>query len=157
MDVSASPRGLDTLRLLRAWIDREVSALYPGCFALVMATGIISNAFFFEGRRALSDLLFVVNLAAYPWLCLLMAWRVVRFRRALWADLIDPRLVFSFFTIVAGTDVFGIGMDLRGFGTVAILMWLIALALWLALIYLSFGVLPSSILRTAPMSSTEDG
>ena len=36
---------------LRAWLDREIAALYPGCFALVMATGIISNAFFLEGRR----------------------------------------------------------------------------------------------------------
>ena len=36
---------------LRAWLDREVASLHPGCFALVMATGIISNAFFLEGRH----------------------------------------------------------------------------------------------------------
>jgi len=39
---------------LRAWLDREVALLYPGCFALVMATGIISNAFYLEGRHAVS-------------------------------------------------------------------------------------------------------
>jgi hypothetical protein len=49
---------------LRAWLDREVAALYPGCFALVMATGIISSAFFREGRRGISDALFAANLAA---------------------------------------------------------------------------------------------
>jgi tellurite resistance protein TehA-like permease len=129
------------MRPLAEWIDREVSRLDPGCFAMVMATGILSNVLFVEGHGQLSDVLLVVNLAAYPILCLLVIWRVVRFRRALWADLIDPRLVFSFFTIVAGTAVLGIGIDLRGYGVAANSMWLFALALWLALNYLSFGVL----------------
>ena len=71
----------------------------------------------------------------------------MRFGRALWADLIDPRLVFSFFTIVAATDVFGIGLNLRGFGLLALAMWLFALVLWFGLIYLSFGVL--TFLNTA--------
>lgn len=112
-----------------------------------MATGIISNSLFFEGHRELSDALFAVNIVAYP--CLLVATliRAARFGRALWADLIDPRLVFSFFTMVAGTDVFGIGIHLRGFATLALAMWLFALALWFCLIYLSFGVL--TFLNTA--------
>ena len=71
----------------------------------------------------------------------------MRFGRALWADLIDPRLVFSFFTIVAATDVFGIGLNLRGFGSLALAMWLFALVLWFGPIYLSFGVL--TFLNTA--------
>src|SRR5262249_43166369 len=100
---------------LRAWLDREIALLYPGCFALVMATGIISNAFFLEGRHAVSDALFAANLVAYPWLIALTVLRAVRHGRALWKDLLDPRLVFSFFTIVAGTDVFGIALNLRGF------------------------------------------
>ncbi len=132
---------------LRAWLDREIASLYPGCFALVMATGIISNAFFLEGRRGVSDLLFAVNLAAYPWLIALTLVRAVRYRRALWKDLLDPRLVFSFFTMVAGTDVFGVGINLRGFADVATVMWASALVLWFALIYFSFGVL--TFLNTA--------
>ena len=126
---------------LRAWLDREVASLYPGCFALVMATGIISNAFFLEGRREVSDALFAANLVAFPWLLALTLVRAVRFRRALWTDLLDPRLVFSFFTIVAGTDVFGIGVHLRGFATAAFALWVAALILWFVLIYFSFGVL----------------
>jgi tellurite resistance protein TehA-like permease len=132
---------------LRAWLDREIERLYPGCFALVMATGIISNAFFFEGRRELSDALFAANVVAYPWLILLTLVRAVRFRRALWKDLLNPRLVFSFFTIVAGTDVFGVGVNLRGFPAVALTLWLCALVLWFVLIYFSFGVL--TFLNTA--------
>jgi tellurite resistance protein TehA-like permease len=132
---------------LRAWLLREVASLYPGCFALVMATGIISNAFFLEGRRAVSDLLFAADLIAYPWLIALTLLRAVRYRSALWADLIDPRLVFSFFTIVAGTDVLGVAVNLRGFADVAALMWFAALLLWFVLIYFSFGVL--TFLNTA--------
>jgi tellurite resistance protein TehA-like permease len=132
---------------LRAWLDREVASLYPGCFALVMATGIISNAFFLEDRRAVSDALFAANLIAYPWLIALTLVRAVRHGRALWTDLLDPRLVFSFFTIVAATDVFGIGLHLRGFPTLAFFLWVAALAVWFVLIYFSFGVL--TFLNTA--------
>ena len=45
-------------------IDQQVRQLYPGYFALVMATGIISNAALYLGHRALSNGLFAVNLAA---------------------------------------------------------------------------------------------
>jgi tellurite resistance protein TehA-like permease len=126
---------------LRAWAEREIMRLYPGSFALVMATGIISNALFFEDRRLPSDFLFAVNVIAYPWLLLATAVRALRFGSALWADLVNPRLVFSFFTVVAATDVFGVGIDLRGFGGLALPMWLFALLLWFMLIYFSFGVL----------------
>lgn len=126
---------------LATWINNQVAVLYPGCFALVMATGIISNALFLEGYRGWADALFAVNLVAYPCLAILTVLRSGRFYRALWADLINPRVVFSFFTIVAATDVFGIGIHLRGFATVALLMWLVALAIWFVLIYFSFAVL----------------
>jgi tellurite resistance protein TehA-like permease len=132
---------------LRAWLAREIASLYPGSFALVMATGIISNAFFLEGRHAVSDALFAANLVAYPWLVALTLLRAARCWRALRADLLDPRLVFSFFTIVAGTDVFGVGFNLRGFAETAALMWTAALILWFVLIYFSFGVL--TFLNTA--------
>ena len=153
--LSAKERSHFVLSHLRAWSKREVRALYPGCFALVMATGIISNAFFFEGRRVISDVLFAVNLVAYPWLAALTLWRLIRFRAALWADLVNPRLVFAFFTLVAGTDVFGIGVHLRGFPAVAVTLWLLALTAWFVLIYLSFGVL--TFLNTAHGASVVHG
>src|SRR5262249_43909634 len=129
------------LRALPAWLDREIAALNPGCFALVMATGIISNAMFFAGHPGLSAALFAANLVAYVWLVIATAWRIGRFARAAWTDLIDPRLTFPFFTAVAATDVLGIGLHLRGFAAAAFCLWLIALALWLVLSYVGFGVL----------------
>lgn len=129
------------------WLRVQVGGLFPGYFALVMATGIISNTMFFEGYLTLSNMLFTVNLFAYAWLVLLTLLRVLRFRQAIWADLTNPALVFSFFTIVAASDVLGIGMSLRGFGQAALAMWVFALVVWLCLSYFSFAVL--TFLNTA--------
>jgi len=129
------------------WLRSQVHGLFPGYFALVMATGIISNTLYFEGYLALSKALFTVNLFAYVWLVLLTLLRAARFRQAIWADLTNPALVFSFFTIVASTDVLGIGLSLRGFGQAALAMWVFALFVWLCLSYFSFAVL--TFLNTA--------
>jgi tellurite resistance protein TehA-like permease len=137
----AGLRRFGAWRFVAAWVGREVAILDPGCFALVMATGIVSNAFFLQGQHALADALFAVNLAAFPLLWLLTAWRVARFGASLWADLVSPRRVFLFFTAVAATDVLGMSIAMRGFTTIALAMWLFALALWFVLIYLGFGVL----------------
>jgi tellurite resistance protein TehA-like permease len=127
--------------LFRQWLDREVATLDPGCFALIMATGIISNALFVEGHRTLSDSLLVVGIAAYCLLLVLLTWRFFKFGPALWADIINPRFAFSFLTLVASTDVLGVGLDLRAFNELARVAWLLALALWVVLTYLGFGTL----------------
>ncbi|HVY58835.1 MAG TPA: tellurite resistance/C4-dicarboxylate transporter family protein [Xanthobacteraceae bacterium] len=132
---------------LARWLEAEIKGLFPGCFALVMATGIISNALYFQDYRALADVLFGINAVAFPWLTLLTLLRLVCFGRALWSDLVSPRHAFSFFTIVAATDVFGVGLSLRGFPAAALYLWIFALVVWFLLIYLSFGVL--TFLNTA--------
>jgi tellurite resistance protein TehA-like permease len=119
----------------------EIAALHPGCFALVMATGIICNGLFLGGHRRWSDLLFGVMLVAWPGLVLFTLWRLLRFPRALWIDLINPALVFSFFTIIAGTGVFAVALNLRGLGHAALALWSFAFGLWLVLIYFGFAVL----------------
>ncbi len=74
-------------RQLLTWLDGEIAVLNPGCFAIVMATGIISNAMFFFDHRAIADALFAVNAVVFAWLALATLARLVRFRAALWADL----------------------------------------------------------------------
>jgi tellurite resistance protein TehA-like permease len=106
-----------------------------------MATGIVSNAMFFTGHRKVSDALFAMALLSLLWLCAATLWRTARFPRAVWMDLINPRHVFSFFTIVAALDVFGGGLCLRGLNEIAVPFWLLAFVLWFFLLYFSFGVL----------------
>jgi tellurite resistance protein TehA-like permease len=119
----------------------QLRRLYPGYFALVMATGIISNAALYMGLREISQALLTVNLLAFPLLVLATAVRAVRFRPELVADVTNPRLVFSFFTIVAAADVFGLQFALRGHVAPAAALWLFALAAWVVLSYVSFSVL----------------
>jgi tellurite resistance protein TehA-like permease len=130
---------LSELLLRRA--RRACQGLYPGYFALVMATGILSNALYLQQHRSLSDSLFWVNLVAYPVLLGVTLARLIYFRSELWADLINPRLVFSFFTFVAGSSVLGVQCFLRQYDLAARAFWLVALFAWLFLAYFSFTVL----------------
>jgi len=139
--------GAPAARAFLAILDRNLRDLYPGYPAFVMATGIISNALYFLEIFGLSQFFFVINLVAYPILMAAIAIRLVRHTAALWADLLNPRLVFSFFTIVAATDVLGIQCDLRGYANASIALWLFAFATWFVLLYFSFAVL--SFLNTA--------
>lgn len=142
-------------RRLPAWADGQIATLHPGSFAVVMATGIVSNALFFQNHRHLSDILFIASATIFAWLVVITVVRALRFPRMLWSDLIDPRLVFSFFTFVAAADVFGAGAGLRGLGATAFHLWLIAFAVWLVLIYCSFAVL--TFLNTAANTDVIDG
>jgi tellurite resistance protein TehA-like permease len=148
-----------TLRILPqrlgAWAISLSAALHPGCFAFVMATGIVSNALFVEGYHQLSGLLFGVNALAYPWLAILTILRAVRFPEELWLDLADPRLVFSFFTLIAANGVFGAGLHLRGADREALDLWLLALPVWTVLIYFSFGIYVFR--NTARLANVIDG
>jgi tellurite resistance protein TehA-like permease len=124
-----------------SWCRDLIATLYPGYFALVMATGIISNAMLFQSQRGVSDALLALNLVAYGLLVLMTLVRAVCFPGAIWRDLTNPRLVFAFFTAVAATDVVGVGLHLRGFVAISLAMWFGALVLWLLLIYLAFAIL----------------
>lgn len=134
-------RGVARWAAARRRLDDGVRSLYPGYFALVMATGIVSNAFLLLGFGVLSDGLLAVNVVAFPLLMLATVARVARHPRALWADLVNPRLVFSFFTLVAATDVLGLQLFLRGWHEPAAVLWVFALVAWIVLSYFSFSVL----------------
>lgn len=127
-------------RLLRS-VANGIRDMYPGYFAMVMGTGIVSNAFFLVGLRGISDFLLWVNLIAYPVLLIASIVRAIRFTRQLWDDMVSPMLVFTFFTFVAGSDVLGIQFCLRGHHRAATGLWLLALLVWLFLSYFSFSVL----------------
>jgi tellurite resistance protein TehA-like permease len=150
-DATRSPDGLAhaalaqmLARQILAWSRAQVEGLYPGCFAIVMATGIISNALFAEGHRHVSDAFLVANIITYPLLAVLTLVRLARFPHALWSDLTNRELVFSFFTIVAASCVFGEGIFLRGGAATAVCLWLFALAAWVALICAGFAVMTFS-------------
>lgn len=63
------------------------------------------------------------------------------FSRAVRIDLLNPRMVFSFFTLVAATDIVGLLLNARGHTGLAMGCWVIAFLAWCLLLYLAFSVL----------------
>jgi len=117
-----------------------VEDFFPGYFALVMATGIVSLAMHFEGFPALPELLLWLNVFSYVVLWGITLLRIVFFRSALIADLTHHARGVTFLTIVAGTDVLGVQFAiLTPLMTVALGLWVFAILLWVILIYTFFA------------------
>ena len=122
-------------------IYSEIESLHPGNFALVMATGIISLALDTHGFSVAALFFCVFAVSAWLLLLLLSTVRALSFSRAVIIDLTTPRMVFSYFTLVAATNIVGVLMLNYGFNTLAIACWFIAFASWCLLLYLAFSVL----------------
>jgi tellurite resistance protein TehA-like permease len=120
--------------LLRAAAD-----LFPGYFALVMATGIISIAAELLGMRTIAIALLIFNVGGYVILWLLLLIRILIFFPRIKADIADHVRGPGFFTVVAGTCVLGSELIIvLGAYRIALALWLISLLLWLTIMYWFF-------------------
>src|SRR5512137_2317596 len=118
-----------------------IATLFPGYFALVMATGIVSIAAHFLGMEPIAQGLLWFNVGAYVVLWALMIARFVKYRALFMADLISHGRSVLFLTIVAGTCVLGNQFAiLTPYLSVAAILWVLGMGLWLALIYIFFTV-----------------
>lgn len=133
----AEPASLPPLP--RSSLAHAVATLNPSCFALVMATGIVSMAGHLLGLNWLAKPLFWLNIAQYAVLVTMSLMRIVMFPRLLFADLIDHKRGVGFFTTVAATCVLGNQCLLIGEShSVAVVLWGIGCVLWLVLTYSIF-------------------
>jgi tellurite resistance protein TehA-like permease len=113
---------------------------FPGYFALVMATGIVSLAMHFEDFPLLPDVLLWLNVIFYVVLWGITILRIAWFRSALIGDLIHHARGVTFLTTVAGTAVLGVQFAvLTPFIAVAAGLWVFAVLLWIILIYTFFA------------------
>jgi tellurite resistance protein TehA-like permease len=118
-----------------------LQALHPGNFAFVMATGIISTGMSQHGQLLLAELLEALALAAWVVMVLLSAMRLLRHAAAVKIDLLNPRMVFAYFTLVAATSIVGLLLLQRGHGALALACWVLAFVAWCGLLYLAFAVM----------------
>ncbi len=123
----------------RVRLGDDLAGLAPAYFGLVMATGIVSVAALQRGWPTLAQGLFYLNIVQYLVLWLLYLGRLLLFPRRFFGDLTDHLRGPGFFTMVAATGVLGaqvvrVVADYRS----ALLLWLLALALWCALTYAIF-------------------
>src|SRR5512136_1159033 len=85
----------------------SLATLFPGYFALVMATGIVSLAAHFLGMQWIAQTLFGINVVAYLVLWALTLARLARYRAEFIDDLTHHARGVTFLTVVAGTCVLG--------------------------------------------------
>jgi len=115
------------------------AGLFPGYFALVMATGIVSVAAHLLAMEWIAYSLLAVNLVAYVVLWLLTLWRLVAYFPRVLADLQSHMRGPGFFTLIAGTCVLGTQiLLLTGLRPVAWGLWLLGIGLWLLVMYSFF-------------------
>lgn len=137
---------------------RRVRRLDPGCFALVMATGIVSVDASQHGMPRLALTLFAFNLIAYVWLLALTALRLARFRHTVVADFVDPSRGAGFLTLAAATCVLGsqclMVVSLPG---LALTLAIAGALAWLALIYLFFAATITARLKPGFTRSINGG
>jgi tellurite resistance protein TehA-like permease len=122
-----------------------IETLFPGYFALVMATGIVSVAAHGFALTRIAWTLLAVNVAAYAVLWLLLLVRLVVYPRRVLDDLRDHGRGPGFFTVVAGTCVLGSQLLLiTGATAVARALWIAGIALWFVVMY---GFFTAAIVR----------
>jgi tellurite resistance protein TehA-like permease len=129
-----------------------IKELFPGYFALIMATGIVSISAHLQEEQAIAGLLFLLNQAAYIALSVLSLARcIVSPSRAI-ADLTNPAVAPAFLTTVAGTDILGVQFALFDQNyEMGFVMWIMGFFLWIVLIY---GMLTALVVRESVLNLT---
>lgn len=123
----------------RSVVLQAAAGLFPGYFALVMATGIISIAAHLLEMRIIALALLVINVIAYAVLWVLLLSRLILFFPRVKTDITDHVRGPGFFTVVAGTCVLGsqLVIVVGRYGEAAFL-WVAALLFWLVIMYTFF-------------------
>ena len=113
-----------------------MATLFPGYFALVMATGIIAIGASQQDLDLVADVLYAISCAAFVVLLALTVARLVRYPARLVNDLTHHSTGFSFLTVVAALNVLASGaVVIHGWWTVAWACWIASLVLWVVLLY----------------------
>ena len=113
-----------------------MATLFPGYFALVMATGIIAVAAAQQELSWLPETLYALAAAAFVSLVILSVVRLARYPRLLVADLTSHAKGFAFLTAVAATNVLAAAsVIVHGWWDLAWVLWWVGLVLWVVLAY----------------------
>jgi len=117
-------------------VGQGIRDLFPGYFALVMATGIVSIAANLLQMEAIAWVLFRINEVSYGILWLFTLIRLIRYFPQMKADLISHVRSPGFFTLTAGTCVLGTQfVVLAQDFTTAVILWSLGIVLWLITMY----------------------
>ncbi|MCC6858576.1 MAG: tellurite resistance/C4-dicarboxylate transporter family protein [Bryobacterales bacterium] len=123
-------------------LREAIRSFFPGYFAMVMATGIVSIAAHWLEMPLAARALFGFNVGLYCFLWLLTVLRLAWFPRLFLDDLCDHRRGPPLFTLVAASSVLGSQFVLlAGRYTAAFGLWAASVVLWFGLTYAIFPAL----------------
>lgn len=123
-------------------LRESIINLFPGYFALVMATGIVSIASYLLNIPFAGEVLLYFNIIAYCILWLMFLSRLLFYFSDFLRDFSDHSRSPGFLTIVAGTNVLGSQfVIIEQNYMAAALLYYIGLFLWLILIYSFFIII----------------
>jgi tellurite resistance protein TehA-like permease len=115
-----------------------IATLFPGYFALVMATGIIAIGAKQQKIDWLADALYSIAAVAFLVLAVLVVTRLAMYTTRLIDDLTSHARGFAFLTVVAAINVLGSASGLvHGWWGLARGLWWCSLVLWALLVYTS--------------------
>lgn len=129
-------RASATVQIMSSHARETARGPAPGSFALVMATGIVSDGLRQDGLSGPADGLLVVAATAFAVLLIASAWRAVTAPGQLRADLASPGRAFTSFAFVAASSVLGSGLAGAGLPATAAALAILALAAWLTLTWI---------------------
>ena len=113
-----------------------IATLFPGYFALVMATGIVAVASDQQNLDLLAQGLYVITVLAYVVLAVLLVSRMIRYWSNFAADVTNHAKGFAFLTTVAATNVLASAtIVIHGWWELAWVLWWVSLALWVSFVY----------------------
>ena len=113
-----------------------IAGLFPGYFALVMATGIIAVGASQQDLDLLAETLYLVGCIAFVVLAVLTTARLVRYPQRLVSDLTHHSTGFSFLTLVAALNVLAGGAAvIHQWWTLTWIAWIASLVFWVVLLY----------------------
>lgn len=122
-----------------SFLKKQSENLFSGYFALVMATGALSIGLFLLGEEFISNILLWINTVAYISLWILTLIRLFFYFPNVKNDITSHTLGPGFFTLVAGTSVFGSQLTIvANRYSIAFGLWILAIILWVIIMYTFF-------------------
>ena len=133
------PQGLSRSDAVPQRRAAALAGMAPASFGMVMATAIVAITAQLSGLPRLARALFGLSVAMYVVLWLLTLLRLLRHRQRFIGDLFDHLRGPGFFTTVAATSLLGSQfLLLAADDRAGLVLWALALALWVALTYTIF-------------------
>src|SRR5690625_2603698 len=122
-----------------SYLKQKAENLFPAYFALVMTSGALSIGTHLLQMLTISKILLIVNVIAYISLWVLTLIRLLTFFPKLAEDLTSHEKGPGFFTLVAGTCVFGSQIiTVTGNVPIAFSLWVLGVLLWVIVMYTFF-------------------